>query len=98
MVWYPIYNLELAGWRRQSVWGWDPAFESYYAQLTSDAATFDANEVGPEIWISMPTYPRIDHPSRLAEVIADATGVGVDVARTAMRESLDEQDELRHRI
>ena len=22
---YPQYNLELAGWRRQSVWGWDPA-------------------------------------------------------------------------
>ncbi|WP_432906191.1 hypothetical protein ACQP1S_11920 [Micromonospora matsumotoense] len=98
MAWYPIYNLQLAGWNRQSVWGWDPGAESYYAQLTSNAATFDADEVGPEIWVTRPTYPRIEHPARLAEVIAAVTGTGVEVVRTAMRDSLDERDELRQRI
>lgn len=81
MVSYPIYNLELAGWNLQSTWGWDPAQESLYAQLTRNESGIEADVQGPEIWISPPAIPRITHPAVLAEAIANATGAGVATVR-----------------
>jgi hypothetical protein len=92
---YPVYNLELAGWRRQSTWGWDPAQQSYYAQLTPDTSTREAEWQGPEIWVSPPRYPAIPDPAALAEAIAQAAGVPLAVARQAMNDSLAEGDPLR---
>lgn len=90
-----MYNLELAGWRRQSVWGWDPAQQSYYAQLTPDTSDREADSQGPEIWVSPPIYPTIPDPPTLAREIARATGVPHTVALQAMNDSLDDRDPLR---
>ncbi len=95
LVSYPIYNLELAGWRRQSTWGWDPGQQSYYAQLTPDTSSREAEWQGPEIWVSPPRYPAIPDPVVLAEAIAQATGVPLAIARQAMNDSLAEGDPLR---
>ncbi len=95
---YPQYNLELAGWRRQSVWGWDPAQLSYYAQLTPDTSDREAESEGPEIWVSPPRYPTIPDPAVLAEAIAQATGVPLAVAKKAMNDSLAEGDPLRQSV
>jgi len=85
---YPTYNLELAGWDRRSVWGWDPAQESLYAQLTRNESDIEVDVHGPEIWLSPPFFPVITNPVVLAKAIADATGVGTAAARTAMNDSL----------
>jgi hypothetical protein len=98
LVSYPIYNLELAGWRRQSTWGWDPSQQSYYAQLTPDTSSREAEWQGPEIWVSPPRYPTIPDPAALAEAIAQATGVPLAVARQAMNDSLAEGDLLRQPV
>jgi len=98
LVSYPIYNLELAGWRRQSTWGWDPAQQSYYAQLTPDTSSREAEWQGPEIWISPPRHSVIPNPAALAEAIAQATSVPLPVARQAMNDSLAEGDPLRQPV
>jgi hypothetical protein len=92
VVSYPIYNLELAGWDRQSTWGWDPALETLYAQLTRNESDVEADVHGPEIWISPPTFPRITDPVGLAKVIGRATGAGAAAARAAMNNSLPDGD------
>lgn len=92
MVSNPIYNLALAGWGRQSTWGWDPAQESLYAQLTRDSSGVDAQAHGPEVWISPPIHPRITRPAALAQAIADATGVPAASVRAAMNDSLPDGD------
>ena len=98
LVSYPVYNLELAGWRRQSTWGWDPSQHSYYAQLTPDTSSREAESEGPEIWVSPPRYPTIPDPAVLAEAIAQATGVTLAVTRQAMNDSLAEGDSLRQPV
>lgn len=98
MASFPIYNLELAGWRRQSTWGWDPRQHSYYAQLTPDSSDREADWQGPEIWVSPPRHPVIPDPAALAEAIARATGVPSAVARQAMNDSLAEGDPLRQPV
>ena len=98
MVWYPIYNLELAGWGEQSIWGWDPSQESYYAQLTPDTSDREAESEGPEIWVSPPRYPVMPDPAALAEAIAGATRVSLTVAQRAMNDSLEEGDPLRQPV
>ncbi|MFF0575512.1 hypothetical protein [Streptosporangium saharense] len=85
---YPMYNLKLAGWRNQSVWGWDPALETWYAQLTHDSAGYDAMERGPQIWLSPPRVPVISTPAALAVKIAKVTRTEVAAVRTAMNDSL----------
>lgn len=92
MVSYPIYNLKLDGWNRQSVWGWDPGRETLYAQLTPNSANFDASERGPQIWISPPRFPVIATPPALAIAIARATGTEITAVRTAMNDSLGSND------
>src|SRR5687767_11283740 len=46
VVSYPIYNLELAEWNRKSIWGWDPAQETLYAQLTRNGSNIEADVQG----------------------------------------------------
>lgn len=92
MVSYPIYNLDLADWDYQSVWGWDPALETLYAQLTRNDSGIDADEQGPEIWITPPAFPRITLPAVLAETIAHATGAATPAVRAAMNDSLPDGD------
>lgn len=92
MVSYPIYNLELARWDRQSTWGWDPAQETLYAQLTRNESNIEADVQGPEIWISPPAFPRITLPAVLAEAIANATGAETATVRAAMNNSLPDGD------
>ncbi|WP_290053328.1 hypothetical protein [Amycolatopsis solani] len=41
-------GIDLPGWEEQSVWGWDPPAESFFAQLWRNGSTGDA----PDIWIS----------------------------------------------
>ena len=92
MVSYPIYNLELAGWNRQSTWGWDPGLETLYAQLTRNGSNIDADEQGPEVWISPPTFPKMANPADLAEAIARATGADRAAVQAAMNDSLPDRD------
>jgi hypothetical protein len=89
---YPRYNLELAGWDYQSIWGWDPAEESLYAQLTRNESDIEADAEGPEIWLSPPAFPRMTHPAVLAEAIAEATGTEAAIVRAAMNDSLPDGD------
>jgi hypothetical protein len=89
------YNLELKGWRRQSIWGWDPVRECYYAQLTPDRSNREADRQGPEILLGPPHGPAIPDLRGLAEAIAFATGVAVAHARKAMNKSMGEGGPIR---
>ncbi|MEX5634957.1 hypothetical protein [Parafrankia sp. FMc2] len=92
MVSYPQYNLELVGWDHQSVWGWDPASDSFYAQLTRNGSGRDAEAQGPEIWLSPPWFTVMSTPDALAAAIGEATECGLDVTRQAMNTSLPGSD------
>ncbi|CUU58259.1 hypothetical protein Ga0074812_11831 [Parafrankia irregularis] len=92
MVSYPQYNLELSGWDHQSVWGFDPASDSLYAQLTRNGSGWDAESQGPEVWLSPPWHAAMPTPAALAGAISNATGCTLDSARTAMNESLPDSD------
>jgi hypothetical protein len=56
MVMFPKYGFRLQGWDLRSVWGWDPAADSYYAQLTSDTSRQREDWEGPEVWVSPPRW------------------------------------------
>lgn len=88
MVSYPQYNLDLNGWNHQSIWGWDPATDSFYAQLTRNGSGRDAEAQGPEIWLSPPWCTTMPTPAALTEAVAETTGCGLDSAQAAMNESL----------
>jgi len=88
----------MAGWRRQSTWGWDPSQNSYYAQLTPDTSHREAESQGPEIWVSRPLHPTIPDPPALARAIARATSEPLAVVRQAMNDSLAEGDPLRQPV
>jgi hypothetical protein len=85
------YNLLLSGWSYQSVWGWDPSLETFYAQLVRQGR--DPIDDGLDHWITPPTYPKITRPAALAEVIAKVIGLDVATVRAAMNASLPSEEE-----
>ncbi|MEV5714739.1 hypothetical protein AB0L41_12640 [Amycolatopsis mediterranei] len=91
MVSYPQYNLSLPGWDYQSVWGWDPARETFYAQLVREGR--DPIDDGLDHWISPPTYPAIPRPADLAEIVAQVIDLDTATVRAAMNASLPSQAE-----
>lgn len=91
MASYPQYNLTLPGWDYQSVWGWDPGAETFYAQLVREG--FDPVDDGLDHWITPPAYPRIADHAVLAETIAEVIGVQTATVRAAMNASLPDEEE-----
>lgn len=85
-----IFTLCLDGWDYQSWWGWDPALETLYAQLTHNSSDRDAEAEGPQIWISPPAFPRILLPTVLAQEIAHTTGAELAAVHAAMNADLPE--------
>jgi hypothetical protein len=82
--------MPLAGWEERSVWGWDSADQSLFAQMYHDGES-DWEPPPGNRWITPPHYPQTGSPEQLAEWIATATGCGVRDVLTAMADSLGEQ-------
>ena len=91
MVSYPQYNLSLSGWSYQSVWGWDPSRETFYAQLVRKGR--DPVDDGLDHWITPPGHPKITQPAVLAEIIAEVIGLDTATVRAAMNASLPTEEE-----
>jgi hypothetical protein len=91
MAAYPQYNLSMPSWSYQSVWGWDPALKTFYAQLVREGR--DPIDDGLDHFIAPPTYPRIADPATLAKSIAEAIGADIAQVRAAMNDSLPSEEE-----
>ncbi|MGH3867229.1 MAG: hypothetical protein ACRDQ4_14015 [Pseudonocardiaceae bacterium] len=63
-----VDTLYLAGWEKQSVWGYDEPLGSFFAQLWTNASTSDE----PEIWLSG-AYEIYPWPSCIALEILEWT-------------------------
>ena len=61
-----VRDINLPGWSAQSIWGFDPILECYWAQLWRDDDRTDA----PRIEVS--SYHLIPSQALLARLIADA--------------------------
>lgn len=76
----PAYLFLLDGWDQLSTWGWDEAEGSYWARLTRNG-----HQGGdPEVWITPPVWPVLNHPRLLLEVIANVVGESTDTVHNAM--------------
>lgn len=74
--------LVLPGWDRFSVWGWDGAEGSLFAQLWMNS---DNSRDEPRVWITPGMgLPRITSVDDLARFIQLATGAGDDEVRQAL--------------
>jgi hypothetical protein len=81
------WGLALAGWDRLSVWGWDSADQSLFAQMYRNGQ--DGREPPPgNQWITPPRYPQTGAPEQLAASIAAVTGASVREVLEAMADSL----------
>src|SRR5580700_174464 len=78
--------LQLPGWGRLSVWGWDAQGGHLYAQLWNDASGLTADD-RPEHWISPPAWPVTGDVRELARQIAHATRVDLPAVLDALARS-----------
>jgi hypothetical protein len=73
--------LDLPGWERRSIYGWDDYEGSLYAQLWANDST---NRDHPDVWITPPRWPRTDSFAVLATWIAEAAGCSFEDADEAI--------------
>lgn len=74
--------LPLPGWEQASVWGWDIAEGSLFAQLYLNG---DDGGDEPRIWITtLAGWPATRDPQVLAEWISDAIGSSMAAALLAL--------------
>lgn len=84
----PINTLDLDGWSRRSIWGWDAPARSYYAQLWHD----HDRQGPPTIWIDG-TGRRIPSVEVLSVQIAARIGIPAIMVRDGMTEAIRTQRE-----
>jgi hypothetical protein len=73
-----VRDINLPGWSDQSIWGYDPILECYWAQLWRDEDNTDA----PRISIS--SYHLIPTQALLVRLIADALNAPISDVYVAM--------------
>ena len=71
-------DINLPGWADQSIWGYDPLLQCYWAQLWRDEDRTDR----PHIWIS--SYHLIPTLDLLVHLVAEAVDQPVDDVYVAM--------------
>ena len=78
-------GLNLPGWDRYSVWGWDDREACLFAQLWRND---DDSELQPRVWMTPAEgWPATGMPEVLAEWIAQATGSTISTVLEAMAQS-----------
>ena len=75
--------LPIQGWEEQSVFGWDPSLETWYAQLTPNGTDIDKH---PVVWLSGITK-RIPTRETLEKLIAQATGYPLYIVTRSIAEA-----------
>jgi hypothetical protein len=83
-------GLPLAGWEEKSVWGWDSADRSLFAQMYRNGED-DWDPPPGNRWITVTRYPATGSVEQLAQWIAQATGAADSEVLLAMADSLGGQ-------
>lgn len=80
-------SLPLPGWEQRSVWGWDSADQSLFAQLYRNGED-DWNPPEDNRWITVTRYPATGSVEQLAQWIARASGAADSEVLLALADSL----------
>lgn len=83
-------GLPLPGWQERSVWGWDSAARSLFAQVYRNGED-DWYPPPGNRWITAPRYPPTGEPEVLAGWIAGAIGAADSEVLEAMADALGQR-------